>query len=123
MAWLSAYEILFQVTGAVVHGWSLSNLAWMTAAVGGWVALAFAMGIVPDLRLLVLVVVVWSIWILAGFDSNSPTVAGTSGFPVRFSMSDEILNELSKSLLGLAYLVGALAPRRISRSTNAASRQ
>jgi hypothetical protein len=122
MAWLSAYEILFQASGAAVHGWSLSNLAWMSAAVGGWVALAFVMGIIPDWRLLLLVALVWLVWILAGFDSNSPTVAGTSGFPVRFSVFDEILNELTKTLLALSYLVGALTSHRMNRSTIAASR-
>jgi hypothetical protein len=122
MAWLSAYEILFQVTGAVLHGWSLSNLAWMTAAVGGWVALAFVMGILPDWRLLVLVALVWLVWVLTGFNSNSPTVAGTPGFSVHFSVSAEILNALTKTLLGLSYLVATLTPHRTSRPTIAASR-
>ncbi len=47
---------------------------------------------------------------MAGFDSNSPTVAGTPGFPARFSVTDEVINEASKTLLALAHLAAALRP-------------
>lgn len=111
MAWLSAYEILYQVTGAVIHGWSLTYVVWMSAAVGGWVALGFVRGILPDRRLLLATAVVWVLWILFGFNSNSPSIAGTPGFPKDFSVSGEIFNESTKTLLALAYLVGALSAR------------
>jgi hypothetical protein len=80
----------------------------MSAAVGGWVALGLVRRIVPDRWLLLTFAVVWAVWILAGFCSNSPTVTGTSGFPKDFSVTNEILNELSKTLLAAACLAGAL---------------
>jgi ABC-type glucose/galactose transport system permease subunit len=110
MAWLSAYEILFQATGAVMHGWNASYFAWMSAAVGGWVVLGIVKGVVPTWRWLIPVALVWLIWILTGFNSNSPTAAGTAGFPLRFSIIDEVVNELSKTLLAIAYLAAALRP-------------
>lgn len=116
MAWLAAYEILFQATGVAVHGWSVAYFVWMTAAVGGWVVLSLVRGIMPDGRLLVVVAVVWVAWIVTGFGSNSPTVAVTPGFPKDFSVAGEILNELSKTLLAAAYLAGAIrAPARSPR--------
>lgn len=108
MAWLSTYEIFYEATGVVIHGWSLGYFLWMSAAVGGWVALAVLAGMAPNRWLLLATALVWVLWIVTGFNSNSPTVAGSPGFPKDFSISGEILNELTKTLLGLAYLVGAL---------------
>jgi hypothetical protein len=122
MAWASAYEILYSGTGSAIHGWPVSNFVWMTAAVGGWVILAHVWGIVPNRWLLLAVGLVWVIWIVTGFNSNVPTVAGTAGFPKGFSYSSEILNELSKTLLALAYLLGALnSPARATRTRELAS--
>jgi hypothetical protein len=118
MAWASAYEILYSATGTAIHGWSVSGFVWMTAAVGGWVVLSHVRGIVPDRRLVLLMAVAWGIWIVTGFNSNAPSVAGTPGFPKDFSVANEVLNELTKSLLGLAYLVGALDSRRFSPSSS-----
>jgi ABC-type glucose/galactose transport system permease subunit len=115
MAWLSAYEILYQATGTAIHGWSPAYFLWMSAAVSGWVVLGVVRGIVPDRWLLLAVALVWVVWILTGFNSNSPTVAGTSGFPKGFSVSNEIFNELSKTLLAASYLAGALSSRARSK--------
>lgn len=109
MAWASAFEILYSATGTAIHGWPVVNFLWMTAAVGGWVVLGQVRGIVPDWRLLVAMAVVWVLWMLTGFNSNAPSTAGTAGFPMEFSVTNEILNELSKTLLALAYLAGALS--------------
>ena len=110
-AWLSAYEIAFQATGTAIHGWSPAYLLWMSAAVSGWVVLAHLRGITPNLWLLLAVALVWVLWLVTGFNSNSPTVAGTPGLPSDFDISAEIFNELSKTLLGAAYLVGSLSLR------------
>jgi hypothetical protein len=116
MAWLSAYEILFQATGTAMHGWSPAYFVWMSAAVGGWIVLAVIRGIVPDRWLLLAVGLVWVAWILVGFGPNSPALAGTTGLPKDFSVTDEILNELSKTLLAAAFLAGALrSPARSAR--------
>jgi hypothetical protein len=117
MAWASAYEILYSATGTAIHGWPAANFVWMTAAVGGWVVLGQVVGIVPNRWLLLAMALVWVIWILSGFNSNAPSVAVTRGFPNGFSDSSEILNELSKTLLALAYLMGALgSPKHATRT-------
>jgi hypothetical protein len=116
MAWASAYEILYSATGTAIHGWPAANFVWMAAAVGGWVVLAQVWGITPNRWLLLAFAVVWVLWVLTGFNSNAPSVAGTPGFPKAFSVSSEILNELTKTLLALAYLVEALrSPARATR--------
>ena len=116
MAWASVFEILFNATGTLLHGWPLSYLAWLTAALGGWVLLSVLLGIIPDLRLLLAVAVVWVIWIAIGFDSNAPLGPGP-GHPSAFGVPDEVLNELSKSLLAIAYVAGALRrPRTAARA-------
>jgi hypothetical protein len=111
MGWLSTFEILYQATGAALHGWSLSYVLWMSAALGGWVVLSAVRRIVPDWRLLLPMALVWALWILTGFNSNSPSIVGTPGFPPDFSAGDELFNELSKTLLAVAFLVGALKPQ------------
>jgi hypothetical protein len=115
MAWVSAYEILFHGTGVLMHGWSAAYFLWMTAAVAGWVVLSHVYGIVPDRWLLVGFAAAWLLWVLMGFQSNSPTVAGTAGFPRQFAVAAEVLNVATKTLLGAAYLLGALRSGYASR--------
>lgn len=116
MAWASAYEILYSATGTAIHGWPVANFIWMAAAVGGWVILAQVWGVVPNRWLVLAFVVVWVLWALTGFNSNAPSMAGTPGFPKAFSISNEILNELTKTLLALAYVIDALrSPARTTR--------
>jgi hypothetical protein len=107
MAWASFFEIAFNATGTVLHGWPVAYLAWLAAALGGWLLLATLLGVVPDGRWLAAVAAVWLIWMFTGFDSNAPSGPGP-GHPAVFSVADEVLNELAKSLLALAYLTGAL---------------
>lgn len=121
LAWASAYEILYSATGTAIHGWPAAGFVWMTAAVGGWVVLSQVRGIVPDWRLVLAMALVWGLWVATGFNSNAPSVAGTPGFPKDFSVASEILNELTKTLLALAYLVGALRSRRLNPSSSAAA--
>ena len=113
MAWASLYEIAFNATGTVLHGWPVAYLAWLAAALGGWLLLSVALGVVPDGRWLAVVGALWLVWMLAGFDSNAPLGPGP-GHPAAFSLRDEALNELTKSLLALAYLAGALQVRAVA---------
>ena len=119
MAWLSAYEIAYQATGTALHGWSPAYFFWLSAAISGWVVLGLVRGIIPNRWLLLAVALVWAIWLLTGFHSNSSAVAGTPGRSGAFSISGELLNELSKTLLGFAYLANSFSrqpgPARASR--------
>lgn len=110
MAWAALYEVAFNALGALLHGWSISYVVWLTAALAGWVALAAVRGVVPDLRLAIACVVVTVAWIATGFDANSISESG-AGYTRSFSYLDEAFNEVTKTLLGAAYLVGALQKR------------
>jgi len=111
MAWASAYEVGFVALGALFHGWSPGYLAWLAAALAGWIVLAQVRGVVPDLRLLLATAVLTLAWIATGFEANSAILAGP-GCARACSPLDEALNEGTKTLLGLAYLVGGLRAGR-----------
>ena len=110
MAWASLYEVAFNVLGAAIHGWSIAYAVWITAALAGWVLLAFVRGVVPDRWLAIACAVVALAWIATGFGANSISESG-AGYARSFSYLDEAFNELTKTLLAAAYLVGALRAR------------
>jgi len=101
LAWLGAYEVAFNGLGAALFDWPASAFIWGAAAVLGWTALAGFLGIWPEPRIVLLYAATMAVWVALGFHSNTAT-------RVPFSASGEILNELSKTLLAAAYLVGAL---------------
>lgn len=103
MAWVAVFEIVFTATGTALHGWPVSYLLWLTAALTGWIVLAFRLRVVPDRWLSLAAAAAGIVWVVTGFAVNAP------GRP--FSMTGEILNEATKTLLGLAYLVGGLRAR------------
>jgi len=107
-AWAAAYEGAFTALGTALHGWSAAYLLWLAAALAGWVILAAVMHVAPDRWFLIATLVVAIVWIATGFHANSPTGSGSGGFDREFSLTDEVLNELTKTLLAAAYLVGAL---------------
>jgi hypothetical protein len=111
MAWASAYEVGFVTIGTLLHGWPAAYLVWLAAALAGWVVLAQVWGVVPDRRLLLATAVLTLAWIATGFEANAPNAAGP-GFAKLFSPLDEVFNEGTKTLLGLAYLAGGLRARR-----------
>src|SRR4029079_1980647 len=48
LAWASVFEIAYNATGTLLHGWPLAYLVWLAAALGGWVLLAWRLGVVPS---------------------------------------------------------------------------
>ena len=108
LAWASAYEILYSGTGTLMHGWPMPPFVWETAATAGWVLLAYVLGLRPKRWLLLALALVWLLWVATGFESNVPSLTRTTGVQPGFSMFDEVCNEVSKTLLALAYLISAL---------------
>jgi len=102
VAWTSVFETIYHVVGIVGYHWPMADFVWGTAAVAGWVILAWLMGIRPDWRISVLFLVAMTTWIVTGFHYN------VAGQVAPLNWGNEILNEVTKSLLGLAYLIGAL---------------
>ena len=105
MAWISLFEVAWQGLTTLAHGGNWSYEAWFVAAVISWVLLAHALGVRPDWRFLLLSAATLLVWLGYGFDSNW---AGKPPYNVR----DEVLNEVSKTALGFAYLLGALRVAR-----------
>ncbi len=112
LAWLTAFEVLYQFTDTLMHhrdAHLLRALAiqsfWFATVVGsiGW---AHALGVRPHLRWVALSAVIFALWVQQGFPYNR---AGQTG-PVQWW--PEILNVSSKTALGVAYLMGAVAPER-----------
>ena len=104
MAWLSAFEIAWQTAQAAFGRIPMSEEFWFVAAVVGWVVLAHHLGIRPDPLLTGLFVAGFAVWVALGFHSNWPDQP--------FSLRDEATNELTKTALGVAYLLGALRAAR-----------
>jgi hypothetical protein len=107
MAWASSYEIAFNAIGAVVHGWSATYAAWLAAALAGWIMVAWYRHVRPHRWLALAAVMVVAVWIATGFEANSLSLSG-AGYTASFSPLAELFNETSKTLLGAAFLVGAL---------------
>lgn len=112
MAWLVAFEIPYEATDILVRhqpGAHLTSWASWVVTVGGWPFAAWALGVRPDWRWVGLSAVIFVVWIAIGFQHNDPGQAGpVMWFP-------EVLNESSKTALGVAYLLGALRTARSGR--------
>jgi hypothetical protein len=117
MCWLSGYEILYEATGSVLHGWSLTSLMFTTAGTAGWLVAAFLWQLWPDWRVLAVFAVMWAVWIVAGYNSNMPDRI-IPGADVRWSWSDELLNVGTKTVMALAFIVATLR-RPIGREVRA----
>jgi hypothetical protein len=100
LAWASAYEIIYGWTGTILQGWDTNKTAWMSAALIGWILLAYVKGARTEKILLATFTCAWILWILMGFYSNNTMNT--------FNPVSEILNVGTKTLLALYYLVGTL---------------
>ena len=103
-AWLVGFEMAYSFTGMAL-GQGTVNAGWLAWA--GWPVAAWAVGIRPHRGLLVLTAAAWVAWVATGFHSNPH--GATSIDPL-----GEALNEITKTALGVAYLV---APRRTPRGS------
>lgn len=104
-AWLSSYEIVFNAIGVGFFHWPITPFAWAAGALLGWVLLAAVLKVYPEWRLAALTLALFIIWALLGYHSNTPTRQP-------LDVGGEVLNEVSKSLLALAFFAGAMRLRR-----------
>src|SRR5215472_3996063 len=112
MAWLSGYEILYQATGSVLHGWSLETLMFTTTGTTGWLIATYLFGIRPSWAMLGVFVVLWGAWIGTGYHSNMPDrIIGGANW--HWSWADEMLNVSTKTVLALTLAVGLFAHRDV----------
>jgi hypothetical protein len=103
LAWLSAYEIAWNTCSLVTHGDDPVKWFWLVLALLAWPLLAHQVGLRPQPVAVALCAAGFAIWLVLGFDYNWMREPG----PVR--VLPEVLNVLTKTVLGVAYLAGALA--------------
>ncbi|MFH0848078.1 MAG: hypothetical protein V1857_01065 [archaeon] len=96
MAWVSLYEILWNLTDLFLHGGSLTHSFWQNTAIISYPILARTQGTRLNRTIMMLFSVFWIIWILSGFNSNNFNVEP-------FILSNEILNITTKAILAMAY--------------------
>ena len=111
MAWVSAFEIVFQAVGTLYGRHDAQHLFFLTFTMSGWVVAAHVAGIRPHPLLLVAWGLVFVGWIASGFQPN------LFDQPSRFSIVQEVFNMATKDGLAAIYVIGALAPfRRTARA-------
>lgn len=116
MAWVSAFEIVFQVVGAFEGHVAWLHVFYLTFSLSGWVVAAHVAGIRPQPSLLFGWGLVFVAWVAFGFHPNryldhAPLSAG-----------QEIFNVLTKDGLAAIYLIGGVAPFRRSRRAEGLAR-
>jgi SAM-dependent methyltransferase len=104
MAWVSAFEIVFQVAGAFEGRYDWLHIFYLTFSLTGWVVAAHVAGIRPHPLLLLAWGLAFLGWIAFGLHPNRYAEPG------RFSISQEIFNVLTKDGLAAIYIAGGLAP-------------
>jgi hypothetical protein len=108
LAWLSGFEILYQATGLIRHGWSPLTLTYTTAGTAGWTIALWWAGFRPNWKLVAVFAASWVAWVALGFDSNMPDRI-IPGADLTFSWTDEAMNVGTKTLLAVAVAFGTLA--------------
>jgi hypothetical protein len=113
VAWAGGFEAVYGVLDTVY--WHPADTvkwvaeAWQTAALAGWVALAYAMGVRPSPAWVAVTVIAFAVWLstipglTSGFISNAPQAGQTGPLLV----VPEIENVVAKTSWAIAYAVGA----------------
>jgi hypothetical protein len=107
MAWVSAFEIVYQGVGTIYGRHDALHLFFLTFSMSGWVVAAYVVGV----RLHPALLLAWSLvfigWIASGFQPNLFDHPGT------FSPVQEAFNMATKDGLAAIFVFGALAPFRL----------
>lgn len=109
MAWVSAFEIVFQLVGAIEGHVTWLHLFYLTFSLSGWVVAAHVAGIRPHPALLLGWGLVFLAWVAFGFHPNRYLDHG------QISAGQEIFNVLTKDGLAAIYVIGGIAPFRWTR--------
>ena len=102
ITWAASYEILYGWTNVLLHGWSITQNVWQTAALMGWLLFAYVWKVRLDRRTTILFIVLWLAWMTTGLNSNYPFVAAP------FDLVSEALNVATKICLAVCFLIGTL---------------
>ncbi len=109
MAWIGAFEIVFQLVGAIEGRVTWLHLFYLTFSLSGWVVAAHVIGIRPHPALLLAWGLVFLAWVAFGFHPNRYLDHG------QISVDQEIFNVLTKDGLAAIYVIGGIAPFHWSR--------
>jgi len=116
MAWVSAFEIVYQAVGTIYGRHDALHLFYLTFSMSGWVVAAHVAGVRPHPGLLLAWGLVFLGWIASGFQPNLFDHPGT------FSLVQEAFNMATKEGLAAIYVIGALAPFRLAARAPALKR-
>jgi SAM-dependent methyltransferase len=109
MAWVSVFEIVFQVVGAIEGRVTWLHVFYLTFSLCGWAVAAHVAGIRPHPALLLAWGLVFLAWVAFGFHPNRYLDHS------QLSIGQEIFNMLTKDGLAAIYLIGGIAPFRWSQ--------
>jgi hypothetical protein len=109
LAWLSLYEIVWQACDTLTGHKDLVALGWLWLALIAWPLLAHQLGIRPHPAALAACAAGFAAWLALGFHYN------WFGEPRPVAALPEVLNVVTKTALGVAYLAGAL-PATVPRA-------
>jgi hypothetical protein len=113
VAWAGGFEAVYGILDTLY--WHPTDTvkwvaeAWQTAALAGWVGLAYAMGVRPSPAWVAVTVIAFAVWLSTipgltnGFISNAPQAGQTGPLLV----VPEIENVVAKTAWAIAYAVGA----------------
>ena len=104
MAWISAFEIVYQAVGIVYGRHDALHVFYLTFSMSGWVVAAHIAGVRPHPALLLAWALLFLGWMASGFQPN------LFDHPERFSIVQEAFNMATKDGLAAIYVIGAVAP-------------
>jgi hypothetical protein len=111
MGWGTTFEVVFQITSILAHRdthWlrALAGESWWLWTVVGWSFAAHLAGVRPRLSWVLVTAALFALWIQQGFWFN------WQGQTTPVNWWYEALNVAAKTALGVAYVLGAVQPRR-----------
>jgi hypothetical protein len=111
MGWVSAFEIVYMAVGTLYGRHDALHLFFLTFSMSGWVVAAYVAGIRPHPVLLGAWGLIFLGWIAFGFHPN------LIEHPNQFSVAQEVFNVATKDGLAAIFLIGGLAPFRMTART------
>jgi hypothetical protein len=116
MAWISAFEIVYQSVGIMYGRHDALHVFYLAFSMSGWIVAAHVAGVRPHPALLLAWGLLFLGWMASGFQPNLYDQPG------RFSVVQEAFNVATKDGLAAIYVIGAVAPFQLKWRARALKR-